>query len=74
MHDRPVTLLKKGSYFGEIGLLRTARRNASVRAMTDCDLFVLTKVGSTAFLSQMSIRLASSSFGLPLMEYWHGML
>ncbi|KAK9863077.1 hypothetical protein WJX84_002556 [Apatococcus fuscideae] len=45
LHDRPVTLLKKGSYFGEIGLLRTARRNASVRAMTDCDLFVLTKEG-----------------------------
>ena len=45
LHGQPVTLLKKGSYFGEIGLLRIARRNASVRAMTDCDLFVLTKVG-----------------------------
>ncbi len=45
LHGQPVTLLKKGSYFGEIGLLRNARRNASVRAMTDCDLFVLTKVG-----------------------------
>ena len=44
LHGQPVTLLKKGSYFGEIGLLRNARRNASVRAMTDCDLFVLTKV------------------------------
>ena len=44
LHGQPVTLLKKGSYFGEIGLLRIARRNASVRAMTDCDLFVLTKV------------------------------
>ncbi|KAK9836780.1 hypothetical protein WJX74_007908 [Apatococcus lobatus] len=45
LHGQPVTLLKKGSYFGEIGLLRNARRNASVRAMTDCDLFVLTKEG-----------------------------
>ncbi|KAK9819773.1 hypothetical protein WJX72_002193 [[Myrmecia] bisecta] len=38
-----ITVLKKGSYFGEIGLLREARRNASVRALSDCDIFVLTK-------------------------------
>lgn len=45
-----VTLLKKGSYFGEIGLLRNARRSACVRAVSDtCDLFVLTKVGPAAW-------------------------
>ena len=40
-----VTVLKKGSYFGEIGLLRNCRRTASIRALSEtCDLFVLTKV------------------------------
>lgn len=40
-----VTVLKKGSYFGEVGLLRNCRRTASVRALSEtCDLFVLTKV------------------------------
>jgi CRP-like cAMP-binding protein len=41
----PITVLKTGSYFGEIGLLRDARRNATVRAVSNnLDLFVLTKV------------------------------
>lgn len=40
-----VTVLKKGSYFGEIGLLRTCRRTASIRAISETvDLFVLSKV------------------------------
>ncbi|EIE18161.1 camp-binding domain-like protein [Coccomyxa subellipsoidea C-169] len=39
-----VTVLKKGSYFGEIGLLRNCRRTASIRALSQtCDLFVLSK-------------------------------
>ena len=40
-------MLKKGSYFGEIGLLRTCRRTASIKAISETvDLFVLSKVGS----------------------------
>ena len=40
-----VTVLKKGSYFGEVGLLRNCRRTASIRALSEtCDLFVLGKV------------------------------
>ena len=40
-----VTVLKKGSYFGEIGLLRNCRRTASIRALSEtCYLFVLSKV------------------------------
>ena len=40
-----MTVLKKGSYFGEIGLLRTCRRTASIRAISETvDLFVLSKV------------------------------
>ena len=40
-----VTVLKKGSYFGEVGLLRNCRRTASIRALSEtCDLFVLSKV------------------------------
>ena len=45
LNNIPVTILKKGSYFGEIALLRNVRRTASVRALSEtCDLFVLTKV------------------------------
>ena len=40
-----VTVLKKGSYFGEIGLLRACRRTTSIRAVSETvDLFVLSKV------------------------------
>jgi CRP-like cAMP-binding protein len=39
-----VTVLKKGSYFGEVGLLRNCRRTATVSALSEtCDLFVLSK-------------------------------
>ena len=46
LDGKPITLLKKGSYFGELALLRDMRRTASVRVVSEtCDLFVLTKVG-----------------------------
>ena len=49
LRGQAVTVLKKGSYFGEIGVLRSARRSACVRALSDtCDLFVLTKVRNTS--------------------------
>ena len=61
LNDIPVTILKKGSYFGEIALLRNVRRTASVRALSEtCDLFVLTKVSaagpSCAMLVHKSLR------------------
>ncbi|KAL3154475.1 hypothetical protein ABBQ32_013941 [Trebouxia sp. C0010 RCD-2024] len=44
LEGKPITLLKKGSYFGELALLRDMRRTASVRVVSEmCDLFVLTK-------------------------------
>ncbi|KAL0040935.1 hypothetical protein WJX79_010523 [Trebouxia sp. C0005] len=44
LDGKPITLLKKGSYFGELSLLRDMRRTASVRVVSEtCDLFVLTK-------------------------------
>ena len=47
LDGKPITLLKKGSYFGELALLRDMRRTASVRVVSEtCDLFVLTKVSS----------------------------
>ena len=46
--EQVVTVLKKGSYFGEIGLLRACRRTASIRAVSETvDLFVLSKVTLT---------------------------
>ena len=54
LNDIPVTILKKGSYFGEIALLRNVRRTASVRALSEtCDLFVLTKVSAAGHLRAM---------------------
>ena len=45
VNGMPVTTLKRGSYFGEVGLLRGTRRSACVRAVSAvCDLFVLSKV------------------------------
>jgi CRP-like cAMP-binding protein len=38
-----VSSLGEGSFFGEIGLLIEAKRTASIRAATYCDLFVLSK-------------------------------
>ena len=41
----PVTTLKRGSYFGEVGLLRGTHRSACVRAASAvCELFLLSKV------------------------------
>ena len=38
-----ITLLRRGSYFGEIGLLRQSKRVASVRAKSNVDAYALTK-------------------------------
>ncbi|HXG58390.1 MAG TPA: glucose-6-phosphate dehydrogenase [Thermoanaerobaculia bacterium] len=38
-----IRTLKDGDFFGEIGLLMTTQRTATVRARTQCDLFVLRK-------------------------------
>ena len=49
LDGKSITLLKKGSYFGELSLLRDMRRTASVRVVSEtCDLFVLTKAGPAA--------------------------
>ncbi len=41
--DQVVTVLKDGDFFGEVALLMSTPRNASVRTRTSCDLFVLEK-------------------------------
>ncbi len=40
-NDTVIRKLQDGDFFGEIALLLTQARTASVRAKTDCDLFVL---------------------------------
>ena len=47
-HHHPVAELTSGDYFGEIGVLEGAPRNADVRAVEDCTLF---KIDGDAFLS-----------------------
>ena len=60
--EQVVTVLKKGSYFGEIGLLRACRRTASIRAVSETvDLFVLSKVtlANSASLALLELRVHS---------------
>jgi CRP-like cAMP-binding protein len=38
-----VSELKEGNFFGEISLLMSTERTATVKAKTSCDLFVLSK-------------------------------
>jgi glucose-6-phosphate 1-dehydrogenase len=45
-----VSTLKDGGFFGEIGVLMTSTRTASVRAKTLCDLFVLSKADFSRIL------------------------
>lgn len=42
-NEQPVAVLKEGNFFGELSLLLSAPRNATVRARTPCDLYVLSK-------------------------------
>jgi voltage-gated potassium channel len=39
--DVVIATLSDGNFFGEMGLLLSVPRTASVRATTDCDLFML---------------------------------
>ena len=40
---KQLVLLRDGSWFGEIAILRESRRTAAVNTVTTCDLFMLTK-------------------------------
>jgi hyperpolarization activated cyclic nucleotide-gated potassium channel 2 len=52
IHTQVATSLSDGSYFGEICLLTNARRVASVRAETYCNLFSLSVDHFNAVLDQ----------------------
>jgi serine/threonine-protein phosphatase 6 regulatory ankyrin repeat subunit B len=41
--NKVLAKLGEGAFFGEIALLKNARRNASIRALTQCETFVLNK-------------------------------
>eukprot|EP01062_Namystynia_karyoxenos_P062729 TRINITY_DN55607_c0_g1_i1.p1 TRINITY_DN55607_c0_g1~~TRINITY_DN55607_c0_g1_i1.p1 ORF type:complete len:1051 (+),score=353.49 TRINITY_DN55607_c0_g1_i1:107-3259(+) len=47
-----VATIKKGDHFGEVALLEDAKRSASVKALTYCDLFKLDKGSFTHILSK----------------------
>ena len=47
-----ITNLRKGSYFGEIGLLRESKRVASVRAKTNVDAYALSKVNFESIMRE----------------------
>eukprot|EP01062_Namystynia_karyoxenos_P058991 TRINITY_DN50416_c0_g1_i1.p1 TRINITY_DN50416_c0_g1~~TRINITY_DN50416_c0_g1_i1.p1 ORF type:complete len:1109 (+),score=260.84 TRINITY_DN50416_c0_g1_i1:117-3443(+) len=40
---RRVVILRDGSWFGEIAILKESRRTAAIRTITACDLYMLTK-------------------------------
>jgi len=42
-HGDPVATLQEGNFFGEISLVFSAPRTATVRAKTQCDMFTLSK-------------------------------
>jgi len=44
-----IAYLQEGSYFGEIGLLIEAKRTASIRSSTYCDIYVLSREDSRNF-------------------------
>eukprot|EP00002_Diphylleia_rotans_P013983 TRINITY_DN2722_c0_g2_i4.p1 TRINITY_DN2722_c0_g2~~TRINITY_DN2722_c0_g2_i4.p1 ORF type:complete len:540 (-),score=80.96 TRINITY_DN2722_c0_g2_i4:1529-3148(-) len=60
-------VLKEGSYFGEIALLFAARRNASIRAIGYCELFMLTKVAP--FFYSFLLLFFSSLLLEPLIDF-----
>jgi hypothetical protein len=48
-----IRTLANGTFFGEISLLTGQRRNATVRAITTCDLFVLDRDDFQLLLEQV---------------------
>ena len=48
--------MANGTFFGEISLLTGQRRNATVRAITTCDLFVLDRDDFQLLLEQVLYR------------------
>ena len=48
--DKVVQTLRDGDFFGEIGVLMSTTRTASIRAKTLCDLFVLNKLDFSRIL------------------------
>jgi CRP-like cAMP-binding protein len=42
-NDHVLNTLGEGAFFGELSLLSSQPRNASIRATTPCDLFILEK-------------------------------
>jgi glucose-6-phosphate 1-dehydrogenase len=66
--------LGEGDFFGEISLLTSAPRNATVRAKSYCDLFVLDKSEFTRVLRerphfrQSMIEIAQAHYNIPVHE------
>ena len=71
------TSLSDGSYFGEICLLTNARRVASVRAETYCNLYSLHKehfnevLGSYPFMKRAMESVAAERLGDKNLNYFH---
>jgi ATP-binding cassette subfamily B protein len=50
--DRNLSFLRAGDYFGELSILRGAPRSASVAAVTDCRLLVLSQEAVSALMAE----------------------
>lgn len=49
-------LLRKGAYFGELGLIYSAPRSASVKAIQECKLYCLTRNVFRKTLEDITVR------------------
>jgi CRP-like cAMP-binding protein len=45
IQNQPLGVLREGSFFGEVAILRDVPRIASVRALTDGEVYVLRRTG-----------------------------
>jgi hypothetical protein len=63
-HNKVIATIKDGGFFGEIGILLSQPRTATIRAKTLCDLFVLEKTD----FSRMAALMSPETFTLPVMN------
>ena len=60
-HEKNMAVLAAGDVFGEMALVSDAPRNANIRTVDDCEIFILKKVEFDKILAQNSTLAAKVS-------------